>query len=272
MTTREITQMNESIEAEGWASMFHHTDEHFAAQFGMDVRRWGDGVTGLKCAGIDVTLFNRVMGIGVETPLTESVLDEIISDYAAAGVKRYALEICPDAQPAQLFGWLAARGFTPRSDVAKCYRDAAPCDPIPTELRIEKISVDQRAAYARTLCAGFELPDVLTPLAGGVVGQPGWHNYLAYDGDQPVAIGALMVQGEIGWIGGGATLPEFRRRGGQGALMARRIQDGIALGCKWFVTETGADTPEHPNPSYHNMLRTGFQLAYLRTDYLSPKL
>jgi hypothetical protein len=55
---------------------------------------------------------------------------------------------------------------------------------------------------------------------------------------------------------------------GQGAMFARRIADGLALGCQWFVTETGEDRPEDPNPSYHNMLRSGFKLAYLRRNYV----
>ena len=50
--------------------------------------------------------------------------------------------------------------------------------------------------------------------------------------------------------------------------MAQRIRDGMALGCRWLITETGEDTPEHPNPSYHNMLRTGFKLAYHRANYM----
>jgi len=64
------------------------------------------------------------------------------------------------------------------------------------------------------------------------------------------------------------TLPAFRRRGGQGAIMARRIRDAVQLGCRWVITETGEDLPDRPNPSYHNMLRAGFSLAYQRPNYL----
>ena len=52
--------------------------------------------------------------------------------------------------------------------------------------------------------------------------------------------------------------------------MARRIEDGRALGCRWFVTETGEDTPERPNPSFRNMLRSGFALGYHRANYMPP--
>jgi hypothetical protein len=58
----------------------------------------------------------------------------------------------------------------------------------------------------------------------------------------------------------------FRR----GALMARRLEDGQNLGCHWFVTETGEDTPARPNPSFHNMLRAGFTVAYYRQNFMPP--
>jgi hypothetical protein len=65
----------------------------------------------------------------------------------------------------------------------------------------------------------------------------------------------------------GSTVPAHRRRGAQGSLLARRLEDGIELGCRWFVTETGAEDPDRPNASLRNMLRVGFEVAYLRRNY-----
>ena len=78
----------------------------------------------------------------------------------------------------------------------------------------------------------------------------------------------MHIQGEVAWLGNMGTLKKYRKRGAQGAMFARCIQDGRELGVKWFITETGEDTPEDPNPSYHNMVRNGFQLAYLRRNYV----
>jgi hypothetical protein len=94
------------------------------------------------------------------------------------------------------------------------------------------------------------------------------YSYIAYAGDVPAGVGSLLISGEWGALLNAATLPEYRRRGAQGAIMARRIRDGLTLGCRWFTTETGEDTPKTPNSSYHNMIRTGFQLAYLRPNYV----
>jgi hypothetical protein len=72
---------------------------------------------------------------------------------------------------------------------------------------------------------------------------------------------------DVAWLGHGSTLPGFRRRGAQAAILDRRIRDGIERGCKWFITETGMDTPDNPQPSYRNMLRSGFKLIYTRRNY-----
>jgi hypothetical protein len=112
------------------------------------------------------------------------------------------------------------------------------------------------------------MPDMLRPWLAAPVGRPGWRHYLAWASEVPVATGALFVKDQIGWLGVGSTLPSHRRRGAQGAIMAQRIRDGAELGCRWLITETGEDTPGRPNPSYHNMVRTGFTLAYQRSNYI----
>jgi hypothetical protein len=91
---------------------------------------------------------------------------------------------------------------------------------------------------------------------------------MAFDGETPAACGALFVKDKVGWLGQGGTLPRFRRRGAQGEIMAMRVRAAHDAGCEWVITETGADTPAHPNPSFHNMLRTGFQHAYQRPEFI----
>ena len=140
---------------------------------------------------------------------------------------------------------------------------------ISTDLRIESIGAAHAETFAGVACAAFGMPAAVGPMLTATIGRPGWQHYLAFDGEQAVATAALYVREGVGWLGVGSTLPSHRRRGAQGALMARRIRDGGDLGCRWLVTETGEDTPEQPNPSYHNMLRTGFRLAYQRPNYVA---
>lgn len=65
-----------------------------------------------------------------------------------------------------------------------------------------------------------------------------------------------------------ATLPEYGGRGAQSAFLARRMQDAADLGCESLISETAEDTLERPVASYRNMRRFGFEVAYLRPNYL----
>jgi hypothetical protein len=217
---------------------------------------------------VEAILFNRVVGLGLAEPATEAMVDRILTLYQQAGISQFAIQLSPTAQPAELLDWLLARGFQHSDNWAKCLCEAAPSSAISTELRIVEIGREQAATFAELACRIFQFPRLLASLLAVSVGQAGWHHYLALDGQTPVATGALFVQDKVGWLGIGGTLRSYRRRGAQGALLTRRIHDALALGCRLLVTETGEDVPAHPNPSYHNMLRTGFRLAYVRPNYI----
>jgi len=78
----------------------------------------------------------------------------------------------------------------------------------------------------------------------------------------------MRIEEGIAWLGFGATTEGYRRRGGQSAMFARRLQDARDAGCRLAITETGEESADDPNPSYHNMLRAGFQLAYARRNWV----
>ncbi len=234
-------------------------------QFGTEVRRIG-GAMALVAARLPLSLFNRVIGLGIAAPATEAMVDEIAALYRGAGVKGM-VQLSPAAPP-QLAGWLEARGFRRGDGWAKFYRPPTPPPSITTSLRVAPIGPEHAAAFAQIVCTAFEMPPELGPLVSAHIGQAGWHDYLAFDDDQPVAVGTMYLQDGIASLLIGATLPSHRGRGGQGAIMARRIADALALGCRWLTTETDDETADHPNPSYHNMVRTGFQLAYVRPNYM----
>lgn len=79
----------------------------------------------------------------------------------------------------------------------------------------------------------------------------------------------MFVGSRVGWLGIAATLPEYRRRGAQSALLAARIRAAGGSGCELVVTETGALVDGKPSNSYRNILRAGFELDYVRANYLS---
>lgn len=220
------------------------------------------------CPTLPVILFNRVIGLGFQ-PATEANLDQIIDVYREAGLSSFAVQLSPVAEPAeQLPTWLEARGLRRADNWPKVYRLDDPEPEPDTALSIREISQEHAAAFSGIARAAFDMPESLDECIQRSIGREGWRHYLAFAGDDPVACGALFSGDGIGWLGIAGTLPSHRRQGAQGALMARRINDGIRDGCQFLITETGDDLPDQPNPSFHNMLRSGFQLAYQRPNFI----
>ncbi len=83
----------------------------------------------------------------------------------------------------------------------------------------------------------------------------------------PAGAAAMYVHGAFAWLGIGATKPQMRKRGGQSALLARRIADARKFGARQASTETGVPQAGQPAPSYANILKAGFSVAYVRPNW-----
>jgi len=263
MDSAQLAKLVELGEAEVYADMFAAAP----AEWGLRVERLGAAIA-LIAPPFDAMLFNRVLGLGVIEPVSEAQLAESMALYRQASLRHFGIQLSPIARPPAVPDWIRACGLQQADNWAKVYRAAAEPIEIHSALRVEAIGREYAADFGRVVCAAFGMPTALQPWLENLVGRANWRTYLAFDGEQPVAAGALFVRGKVGWLGIAGTLPAYRRHGGQGALMAQRIRDAAGLGCHWVITETDEDSAERPNPSYHNMLRTGFILAYQRPNYL----
>ena len=74
-----------------------------------------------------------------------------------------------------------------------------------------------------------------------------------------------MIDGDLAEFGGGATLPEFRGRGVQQAMLRHRINEACAAGCSILVTEAEPETG-----SARNILRAGFEAAFGYSVFKCP--
>lgn len=211
--------------------------------------------------------FNRAFALGLNGPIDAAMLTELDRRYRAA-TPVALIQILDDQLTPELrarideLGWQRADGWV------KMVRDNVWPPNLRTELRIDPLESAHGERMGEILLEAFKMPPSSRPMARGMLEGSDWRFYGAFDGDLLVSVGALAMFGQVGYLAVGATASSHRNRGAQGALMARRLREGIRLGARVFVTETGVETPEHPNPSYHNMLRTGFREAYRRPDYL----
>jgi hypothetical protein len=266
LSTAEVAELVEFAEARAWSSFYRSAPTATADALGIHVVTHGP-TTALAMAGAPFPLVNRIIGLGVGAPATEVVVDEMLDVYGRIGVKDFAVQIAEPAGPSELTRWLDERNLVAGGAWAKTFRGNGPVSVLQGPTRVERASQDDVDTFGDVATRGFEMPEDFGPMFGGLVGKPDWHTYLAYDGPEAIATGAMYVMGDVAWLGMGSTVPTHRRRGAQGSLLARRVADGMDLGCRWFVTETGAEDPDRPNASLRNMLRAGFEVAYLRRNY-----
>lgn len=213
--------------------------------------------------------FNKVAGAGFAGVPSDPQLAEIESRYADLGAP-VSFEISTLADP-ELFEWLSTRGYRLVSFedvlVSQVGGDVAP----PGDgIEIHRVLDD----FTEWLRVAVE--SSLTPDTAGVP----WHEtfpreamesaeragidagacaYLAtMDGD-PAGSGGLAVAGRIAQLTGAGTLPMFRRRGVQGALLGARLGDAHAAGCEVAVVTT-----QPGSTSQANVRRAGFELGYAR--------
>jgi len=165
---------------------------------------------------------------------------------------------------------LRAAGYEPGYAWMKFARPAAEAPAARTDLRLEVVGAERAQDFAVPVVGGFGMPPRMLGATGALPGRAGWTCLVAYDGDRPVAGGAVFVDGEQAWLGLGATLPQARGRGAQSALLAERIRLAAEAGATTVTTETGVRQDGRPERSYRNILRAGFRPAYLRPNYVSP--
>ena len=212
------------------------------------------------------SMLNRAVGLGVDRPATE---DDVAAVIAAMGAGiTYYIAVAPSAQPPELPTWLEEHGLERGWGWMAFRRGVDDLPRAATDLRLEEVrETDQARAFAEVVCAGFELPDELVPTIARAPGA-GWLCWLALDGDEPASAAAMYVSEGAAYLGFGATLPEFRGRGAQNALLAERVRRAGELGCDTVLTETGERRDGLPSNSYRNILRAGFEEVAVTANWL----
>ena len=206
-------------------------------------------------------MFNHALGVSSERDLGEVE--------AFFGEPRAAHIVSP-ARGADVDGLLERRGYERSYAWAKFRRGVEPVE-ARTELRVERVGAEQGLAFARVVATAFEAPPFVAEWVACVPGRPGWSCYVAFDGAEPAGAGSIFFHGDVGWLGFGGTVPEHRGRGSQSAILAARVDEARMRGCRFVVTETGENVAGRPAASYRNILRAGFEEAYVRPNWSSPR-
>jgi len=214
---------------------------------------------------------NKMIGIGFGEALDAGVLDDVEARFAACDARLQA-EVSVLADPA-VHTQLIARGYE-----ASGFEHLLghPCGSataaLPEGVAVERVTAADLPVLAEALVEAFATPDV-----GGVGGDAippseeirrwfnitmsvdGFRGYVARVDGAIAGGGSLRLDGEIAQFSGAGTLPHFRRRGVQTALLRARLADAAAAGCAIGVVLT-----QPGSKSQQNVQREGFALLYAR--------
>lgn len=136
--------------------------------------------------------------------------------------------------------------------------------------RVRIVDQDEAAVWAQTAAEGWrELTDFasnMQELMRIVVERDDSPCFLAEIDGRPVAAGALSLYDGVALLAGASTIPEWRRRGAQQALLEGRLVYAAAVGCDLAMI-----CAEPGSGSERNALRQGFQVAYTRIKWAKRK-
>ena len=233
----------------------------------LDLQQAGGATCFRSRAIAPALMFRRAVGLGLERPASPQDLDAICQVMDPLG-QPWGLAVAPFARPATLADALPPRGFTPGYAWMKFQRRCDAMPPHETDLAVRTLQAADSAVFANVVGECFGLPALAREWLCVLPGRPRWTCVGAFDGNDAVAVGAAYLDGDVAWLGFGATLPLHRQRGAQNALLALRIDEAAGLGARLAVTETGERLPDKPSGSYRNILRAGFEETYLRRHWL----
>ena len=221
-------------------------------------------------------LMNRARGIE-----TVAQLREVLAFYAATQ-QRCWIEVVPST-PVAVSNAMINAGFRVDSYGATLY--AAPLPLSRTQLDVEVCEVCEvrevrevreiKSAgldeFLDTLNTGFGTPGQLLP--GMRANQsfwlqvPTWQLFIARVVGVAAGAAVLSLHADTGYLAAASTLPAFRNRGIQSALISARIARAEALGCT-VVTGQAA----HGSSSQGNMQRAGMQISHVRTAWTNQAI
>jgi GNAT superfamily N-acetyltransferase len=252
------------VERRFWRDIWESMPHEVASEHGVELREFG---------GLQVTLTRDLPRV----PILNLVLgapeaSEADLDYAIAWGDEHGVTPCIPVTPG-LAGseraeeWLRARGFEHGYAWMKFVRDAHPPRFPAPEVEVVELTAADEEPFGTIAAVGFGMPAWAADFFAPLPGRDGWRCYVARVDGKAQACAAMVIEDGIAEFGIAATLEEARGRGCQTALLQRRILDAAEAGCHTLFVETGERVPDRPSGSYRNILKAGFEEAYVRPNW-----
>lgn len=258
----------EAAEVGALVDLYRAAPADVAEACGIVVEPWDDGAI-VAATRLDVLALNRAVGIGAGGPPHDERIRRVLRSFRSIGSPRFFVQVAPFEGSEALESKLTDSGLGHYNNWMRLSRDLTDLPAVAdSDLEVRPIGPSDAEAFSAIVSEAFGYPPDVERLVRCPVGRPGWRHYLVHEDDRPIAGAAMFLAGDAAWFGFAGTVAERRGRGAQTALVIRRLQDAAAEGCRLVSVETAEPTPDHEAPSYRNLRRLGFSVAYRRPNYL----
>jgi GNAT superfamily N-acetyltransferase len=222
--------------------------------------------------GVDSPL-TQAFGLGLNGPVTEAEM-AALEDFYRGHKSAVNIETCPLADPS-LLKLLNERGYRPIEYSNVLVRELAGLDsqarPDPqnptTNVRVRRPREDEAESYSLVVMKSFfentEIAPEFLNIFRSCFFAAGAFFFLAEIDGVPAGGGMMSINQGVASLGGAGTLPEFRNRGVQRALLLARIALAAESGCDLAMVATNPGSG-----SQRNVERLGFRVVYTRTKFL----
>jgi GNAT superfamily N-acetyltransferase len=254
-----------------WRDIWESVPTGLAKKKGVELRDFGPVQASIVTALPGVGMMNLVLGATAPGAVDDGHLATASEWAGARGVNHYVPVTpgLPETDPAGR--WLKANGFSEGYAWMKFVRDPHPPRFRAPDVEVVELTDPAQEPFGMIAATGFGLPAWASAFFADLPGRDGWRCYAARVNGEAQACAAMHIHAGIAEFGIAATLEPARGRGCQLALLHRRILDAIEAGCHTLFVETGERVPDRPSASYRNILRAGFEEAYLRPNWQSRK-
>lgn len=207
------------------------------------------------------SVFNTVKSI---TDEDEDCLEDIVQYYTEKE-RAFQIDVDPVHCSSRLMKRMAASGLVQNGFHSVLYGQPRQEMPgLPPHISIKEIkNKADFDSYAEIHClgSGMSLSDKHHFINNniGLLHRPGWSLFLAYIDHVPAGVAAMHISSSIASCTLAATVPQFRNRGVQSALLHRRMYEAGQAGCKLVAAQASFGST-----SQNNMKRAGFQIAWTR--------
>ncbi len=213
---------------------------------------------------------NEAVGLGMASPVDEYVLNKI-EEFYDSNNHPTIVRVCPLAHPSLLEN-IRERGYVLTSFSYRWVLDLSlwksPFDSPDSRIRVAKTS--EEIEWARTVSAGFADTDELSTVEEIVLERAFFRvannmPIIAIENGQIAAGGVLEIGEQVAALFATSTLPSYRKRGLQTALLDWRLRYAKEQGVRIATIETDPDSA-----SQRNVERMGFRLAYVTSQLQKP--